>query len=105
MTKLINIANPEITIVAPNDLIREVGGNCWQLGGTQPRTFPKHLWRIEVEQEPQGLDEAAVEKSWNGACDNKLDPYSMGQAYCEGFKAGANWQMANAIRKEILREE
>ena len=47
MIKLVNISNPEIVITAPDDMVKEVGGNCWQVGGSQPLTFAKHLWRID----------------------------------------------------------
>lgn len=100
MIKLINIDNPKITIAAPDKLIREVGGNCWQLGGTQPLTFPKHLWRTEVEQEPQGLDEAAEYYASN------YPAYNDEQVIAKyAFKRGAEWQMANAIRKEMEKED
>lgn len=30
------------------------------------------------------------QKSWDWACKNKLDPYSMGQAYGNGYEASVN---------------
>ena len=49
-------------------------------------------------KEPQGLDEAAEKAGWEWACENKLDPYSMGQAYYEGYKAGVKWRDAQITK-------
>lgn len=47
MKRLVCKENPAIYIVAPEDMIAEVSGNCWQVNGPQPLTYPKCLWDIE----------------------------------------------------------
>lgn len=48
MKRLVCKENPSIYIVAPEDKIREVGGNCWQVDApNQPMTYAKYLWELE----------------------------------------------------------
>ena len=105
MTKLIDISNPDIVITVPDDRIKEVGGHCWQIGGSQPLTFAKHLWRVEKEQEPQGLDEAANEYAWGKQephIDFDGDEYlDYGSRY-DAFKAGAKWQSQHSLTREDI---
>lgn len=92
MTRLICIKNPAIIISAPDELVSEVGGNCWQVGGPQPVTYPKHLWEKENQPSlPSNLDEAAN----NYGRDIRLGyPRVMDETdkyICNAFKAGAEW--------------
>jgi hypothetical protein len=47
MKRLVCVEKPEIYITAPDDMVNEVGGNCWQVNGPQPLTYPKGIWRLE----------------------------------------------------------
>lgn len=48
MKRLVCKENPSIYIVAPDDKICEVGGNCWQIDAPhQPMTYAKYFWKLE----------------------------------------------------------
>ena len=44
------------------------------------------------------MSKRAEKAAWDWAVENKLDPYSMGQAYAEGFKKGENEMIERAAR-------
>ena len=47
MKRLVCKENPKIYVVVPDEDIREVGGNCWQVIGPQPMTYVKCFWDLE----------------------------------------------------------
>ena len=89
MVKLVCKENPSIFIVAPDELVSEVGGNCWQVGGPQPITYPKHLWEkmdMDYVSLPSNIDEAS-EKYADTQNKNFLNPEIVKNI----FKSGAKW--------------
>lgn len=92
MKRLVNIENPSIIITAPDELINEVGGNCYQVGGSQPLTYAKNLWRLEEPNVPKGIDEAAEEY----ALDVKAKPF--GNLVKDAFKDGVKWRDAQIAK-------
>ena len=86
MKRLVCKDNPAIYIVAPEDLIKEVGGNCWQVNGPQPLTYPKHIWRLEDmpdhEKKIKELEKQVSDAGWRYEYDHHDDwrkPTEMGQ--------------------------
>lgn len=85
MKRLVCKDNPSIYIVAPDENIHEVGGNCWQVTGPQPLTYPKSLWNIEEmpdqEKRVRELEKRVSEAGWQYEYDHRNDwrkPTDMG---------------------------
>lgn len=96
MTRLICIKNPAIIISAPDELVSEVGGNCWQIGGPQPLTYPKHLWKKESQPSlPSNLDEAAEEFAESIWKEMRYELVYDNLTEC--FKAGAEWMAGQSF--------
>lgn len=53
------------------------------------------------------MSNRAEEAAWKWATENKLDPYSMGRAYAEGFEQAEKdlIEMANSYLKEPLHSD
>lgn len=93
MVKLVCKENPSIFIVAPDEFVSEVGGNCWQVGGAQPITYPKHIWeKTDYVSIPSNIDEAA-EKYADTQNKNFLNPEIVKNI----FKAGAKWLAGQGV--------
>ena len=93
MVKLVCKENPSIFIVAPDEFVSEVGGNCWQVGGPQPITYPKHIWeKTDYVSLPSNIYEAA-EKYADTQNKNFLNPEIVKNI----FKAGAKWLAGQGV--------
>lgn len=112
MKRLVNIENPSIIITAPDKLINEVGGNCYQIGGSQPLTYAKNLWRLEEINILKGIDEVAEElanehgfikhPSFKPA---KYSYQAVRDVFIEAAKAGAEWMAGQGVSIQVTEDE
>lgn len=77
MKRLVCKENPKIYVVAPEDMIAEVGGNCYQVNGPQPMTYAKHIWRLEdmpdLEKKVKELEKQVSDAGWRYEADHADD--------------------------------
>lgn len=85
MKRLICKENPSIYVVAPDDKIREVNGNCWQVMGPQPLSYAKCFWDLEnmpdYEKKIKELEKRVSDAGWQYEYDHADDwrkPTEMG---------------------------
>lgn len=86
MKRLVCKENPKIYIVAPDENICEVGGNCWQVTGPQPMTYAKCFWDLkdmpDHEKKIKELEKKVSDAGWQYEYDHADDwrkPTEMGQ--------------------------
>ena len=77
MKRLVCKENPKIYIVAPDENILEVGGNCWRITGPQPMTYAKCFWSLEdmpdQEKEIEKLKKQVSDAGWQYEYDHRDD--------------------------------